>query len=111
MINDATVLTPDIYGLNGVVHVIDTVLLQPCTLPASVVEIATTNEGFSTLVAAVTAANLVETLQGEGPFTVFAPTDAAFLAAIQALNTTAADLLASPDLGSILTYHVAAGKV
>ena len=45
-----------------------------------IVAVATATEGFSTLVAALTAAGLVETLQGEGPFTVFAPTDAAFAA-------------------------------
>ena len=64
---------------------------------------------FKTLVAAVKAAGLVETLQGKGPFTVFAPTDAAF-AKLPA--GTVENLLANPDkLAKILTYHVVPGKV
>ena len=64
---------------------------------------------FNTLVAAVKAAGLVETLQGKGPFTVFAPTDAAF-AKLPA--GTVENLLANPDkLAKILTYHVVPGKV
>ncbi len=66
---------------------------------------------FPTLVAAVEAAGLVETLQGEGPFTVFAPTEEAFAAALEALGITAEDLLADTELlTSVLTYHVVAGK-
>ncbi|NNC81629.1 MAG: fasciclin domain-containing protein [Acidimicrobiales bacterium] len=80
-------------------------------LPATVVDIATSSDDFSTLVAAVTEAGLVETLQGEGPFTVFAPTNAAFEQALADLGLTAEELLASPDLGGILTYHVVAGKI
>lgn len=64
---------------------------------------------FTTLVAAVQAAGLVDTLKGEGPFTVFAPTDEAF-AALPA--GTVEGLLADPEaLAAILTYHVIAGKV
>ena len=74
-------------------------------------EVAISNENFSTLVAAVLEAELAETLSGEGPFTVFAPTNDAFAAALEALGITAEDLLASPDLGGILTYHVVAGKL
>jgi uncharacterized surface protein with fasciclin (FAS1) repeats len=77
----------------------------------TVVDVAIENDGFSTLVAAVTEAELVETLSGEGPFTVFAPTDDAFAAALEALDLTAEELLASPDLGGILTYHVVPGKL
>ena len=65
---------------------------------------------FNTLVAAVTAAGLVETLKGPGPFTVFAPTDEAF----KALGTTVDDLLKPENkdkLVAILTYHVVPGKV
>jgi uncharacterized surface protein with fasciclin (FAS1) repeats len=80
-------------------------------MPATVVDIAVENEGFSTLVAAVTEAGLVETLSSEGPFTVFAPTDDAFAAALEALGLTAEELLASDDLAGILTYHVVAGKL
>ena len=80
-------------------------------LPATVVDIAASSDDFSTLVAAVTEAELVETLQGEGPFTVFAPTNAAFEQALADLGLTADELLASEDLAGILTYHVVAGKI
>ena len=76
-----------------------------------IVDIAAGNEDFSTLVAAVQAAGLVETLKGDGPFTVFAPTNAAFEQALADLGLTAEELLASPDLSGILTYHVVAGKI
>ena len=76
-----------------------------------IVAVASATEGFSTLVAALTAAGLVETLQGEGPFTVFAPSDAAFAALPEGLL----EKLLLPEnvevLKSILTYHVVAGKV
>ena len=76
-----------------------------------IVAVATATEGFSTLVAALTAAGLVETLQGEGPFTVFAPNDAAF----EALPEGVLEKLLLPEniavLTAILTYHVVAGNV
>ena len=76
----------------------------------NIVEVAT-EAGFSTLVAAVAAADLVETLEGPGPFTVFAPTDAAFAA----LPAGTLDALLLPenqaDLVEILTYHVVVGEV
>ncbi len=76
-----------------------------------IVDIAAANDDFSTLVAAVTAADLVETLKGDGPFTVFAPTNAAFAA----LPEGTLDDLLKPEnkakLAAILTYHVVAGKV
>jgi transforming growth factor-beta-induced protein len=80
-------------------------------MPATVVDIAVGSPDHTTLVAAVTQAGLVETLSGEGPFTVFAPTDAAFEAALADMGITAEDLLANPDLASILTYHVVSGKL
>ncbi len=76
-----------------------------------IVDIAAGNEDFSTLVAAVKAAGLVETLKGEGPFTVFAPTNAAFAALPEG---TVADLLKPENkekLIAVLTYHVVSGKV
>ena len=76
-----------------------------------IVAIASGNEDFSTLVAAVAAAGLVETLQGEGPFTVFAPTNEAFAA----LPAGLVDKLLLPEnkdlLVKILTYHVVSGTV
>jgi len=66
---------------------------------------------FTTLLAAVEAAGLVETLSGEGPFTVFAPTNDAFAASLEALGLTAEEVLADTDLlTSILTYHVVPGR-
>ena len=76
-----------------------------------IVDTAVAAGSFNTLAAALTAAGLVETLKGEGPFTVFAPTDAAF-AALPA--GTVEDLLKPENkdkLVSILTYHVVSGKV
>ena len=77
----------------------------------TIVEVAVGNKDFSTLVAAVKAAGLVETLSGKGPFTVFAPTNAAF----EALPKGTVETLLKPEnkgkLAGILTYHVVAGKV
>ncbi len=74
-----------------------------------IVDTAVDAGSFTTLVAAVEAAGLVETLKGEGPFTVFAPTDDAFAALPEG---TVEGLLADPEaLANILTYHVVAGKV
>ena len=81
------------------------------TAPGTIVEVAAGNKSFSTLVAAVKAAGLVETLSGKGPFTVFAPTDEAFA---KLPKGTVEDLLKPENkakLTSILTYHVVAGKV
>ena len=77
---------------------------------ADIVDTAAGNEDFETLVSAVQAAGLVETLKGEGPFTVFAPTDEAF----EALGETVDTLLLpenSDKLTAVLTYHVVPGKV
>ncbi len=77
----------------------------------NIVEIASGNKDFSTLVAAVVAAGLAETLSGNGPFTVFAPTNEAFAK----LPAGTVEELLKPEnkakLASILTYHVVAGKV
>jgi len=112
-INDAKVIITDIETSNGVIHVIDTVLLPPAEEAASntIVDIAVADGRFSTLVAAVTAADLVETLSGEGPFTVFAPIDDAFAA----LPAGTLDSLLLPEnkqqLTDILLYHVVSGSV
>ncbi|MGM0386705.1 MAG: fasciclin domain-containing protein [Actinomycetota bacterium] len=79
--------------------------------PGTIVDVAAANPDFETLVAAVTAADLVETLSGDGPFTVFAPTDDAF----DALPEGLLDALLLPEnvdaLTSILTYHVLPAEV
>jgi transforming growth factor-beta-induced protein len=78
----------------------------------TIVEVASSTDGFSTLVAAVEAAGLVDTLSSEGPYTVFAPTDEAFAAALDSLGLTPEELLADTEtLTSILTYHVVPGEV
>ena len=75
----------------------------------TIVEVAVDAGNFTTLVTALKAAGLVDALQGPGPFTVFAPTDAAFA---KLPPGTVETLLADPErLASILTYHVVAGKV
>ena len=103
-INGAKVVTTDIQTSNGVIHVIDAVITPPTQ---SIVDIAVSDENFSTLVAALDAAGLVETLQGEGPFTVFAPTNDAF-AQVEGLDAILAD---TELLTSILLYHVVDGAV
>ena len=85
------------------------VMIATPVMANDIVDIAVGAGTFNTLVAAVTAAGLVETLKGEGPFTVFAPTDEAF-AALPA-GTVEGLLNDIPTLTAILTYHVVAGKV
>lgn len=105
MVNDAQVILTDIFASNGVIHVIDSVILPP----KDIVETAIADGRFTTLVAAVEAAGLVETLQGEGPFTVFAPTDEAFK---RLPAGTVEGLLNQPEqLKDILLYHVVSGEV
>lgn len=86
-----------------------TVAKAPMKCSPTIVDVAAGNPDFSTLVTAVKAAGLVETLNGKGPFTVFAPTNEAF-AKIPAADLSA--ILADKDkLTSILTYHVVGGKI
>ncbi|MBX3037017.1 MAG: fasciclin domain-containing protein [Anaerolineales bacterium] len=106
------VIITDIETSNGVIHVIDAVLLPPAAEESNtIVDVAVADGRFTTLVAAVQAAGLVETLQGEGPFTVFAPTDDAFAA----LPAGTVESLLLPEnkqqLTDILLYHVVSGKV
>ncbi len=76
-----------------------------------IVDTAVAADDFDTLVAAVQAAGLVETLKGEGPFTVFAPTDAAFAALPKGTVETLLEPENKDQLVAILTYHVVPGKV
>lgn len=107
-INDSKVVATDIQCDNGIIHVIDSVLLpEEKTIP----EVAKAAKSFQTLLAAVTEAELAETLGGKGPFTVFAPTDEAFAK----LPKGTVENLLKPEnrkqLTKILTYHVVAGRV
>ena len=105
-INNARIIMTDIVATNGVIHVIDAVLLPPSK---DIVDTAVTDPQLKGLVAAVQAASLVEVLKSEGPFTVLAPTDAAFAKLGRA---TLESLLNNPEqLKSILLYHVISGKV
>ena len=103
-INDAQVTVVDLVADNGVVHVIDAVLIPPAI---TVVDIIVNSSDHNTLEAAVIAADLAGTLSGEGPFTVFAPTDAAFDALPEG---TVQALLEDPsgELTDILLYHAVA---
>jgi uncharacterized surface protein with fasciclin (FAS1) repeats len=99
----------NVQASNGVVHVIDKVLLPA---DKNIVQTAQGIGDFSILVEAVVAANLAGTLSGAGPFTVFAPTNAAFAAALTELGITKDALFANTALLSkILTYHVVSGRV
>ena len=109
MVNDATVTFADVATSNGVIHVIDKVL-SPTNTPNNIPRTAQCTGDHNSLVAAVVQAELLETLQGPGPFTVFAPTDQAFADA--GIDLAALD---TPDgkatLADILLYHVVAGNV
>lgn len=104
--NSAAVTTADIEAGNGVIHVIDKVILPP-----TVVNIALANENFTTLVQAVVKAGLVDALSSAGPFTVFAPTNAAFDSLFTQLGISGIDELTAEQLTPILMYHVVPGNV
>ena len=115
-LNDTVkVIITDIIASNGVIHVIDAVLLPEedtsMDMPKDIVDIAIEDGRFTTLVAAVQAAGLVDTLKSAGPFTVFAPTDDAFAA----LPAGTLESLLLPEnkqqLTDILLYHVVSGDV
>jgi len=104
-INSASVIQADVVATNGVIHVIDEVLMPPSE---DIVEkaISFNPDEFNTLVSAVVQADLVNTLKSDGPFTVFAPTDAAFAA----LGVDLASL-SKEDLTNILLYHVVSASI
>jgi uncharacterized surface protein with fasciclin (FAS1) repeats len=97
VLTEATVTSANVGATNGIVHVVDKVLVPPGVL--NVVQMAQANpDAFSSLVGAVVSADLATTLSGAGPFTVFAPTNTAFAAAPTGLTTA--------QLTTVLTYHV-----
>ena len=104
--NTVNVTTADLMATNGVIHVIDEVLL-----PNSIVDIASNNGSFSILVQALVKADLVSALTGAGPFTVFAPTNDAFNALFATLGVTGIADLTKEQLSPILLYHVVSGNV
>jgi transforming growth factor-beta-induced protein len=129
-INSSTVLLPDIEATNGVIHVIDSVLVPTDFMLSEdsmmddssdnmkdemhtqdIVDIALADEQFSMLVMLLQRADLVSALQGDGPFTVFAPTNDAFIDLLTTLDITPEELMAQPDLSKVLLYHVVSGSV
>jgi transforming growth factor-beta-induced protein len=105
----AKVVATNVQAANGVIHVIDRVILPT---PSNLVQLAQSLPQFSILVEAVVAADLAGTLSGPGKFTVFAPTNDAFAALLGELGLTKAQLLANkPLLTAVLTYHVLPAQV
>ncbi|MGY8778607.1 MAG: fasciclin domain-containing protein, partial [Longimicrobiales bacterium] len=106
-VNGANVVTADIKAINGVIHLIDAVLVPEVDL----VDMLILNDEAQTAVAAVSAGDLVSTLRGPGPFTVFAPVDAAF----EELGSYTLEALLDPAnqalLQKVLTYHVISGDI
>ena len=110
MVNDANVTTPDVMASNGVIHVIDKVLMPPADQVNDIPTVAAGTGSHSILVDAIIQANLLETLQQEGPYTVFAPTDQAFIdAGIDLADFSGEDGAAA--LANVLAYHVTPGAV
>ena len=109
MVGDATVVLADVPASNGVIHVIDKVLMPPADL-VDIAAVASSTGVHESLVAALAKADLVSTLQGDGPFTVFAPTDQAFADAGIDLDTFTTDEEIAA-LTDILLYHVYSGAV
>jgi transforming growth factor-beta-induced protein len=122
MANNATVVIADVKAKNGVIHAIDKVIMpsesqavkpqsRSATPSGTITDIAANSPSFKTLTAALKAAGLTDTLASEGPFTVFAPTDAAFAA----LPKGTLEKLLLPEnkdlLVKVLTYHVVPGKL
>jgi uncharacterized surface protein with fasciclin (FAS1) repeats len=111
-VDQAKVTTPDVVASNGVIHVVDSVLIPKAAqvVPAkNIVQTAVAAGQFKTLASLLTKAGLAGTLQGKGPFTVFAPTDAAFAKVPKA--TLAALAKDKAKLRAVLLFHVVKGKV
>ncbi len=104
----SNVIATDIVGTNGVIHVIDQVILPINN--QSILDAAMGLDDFSSLVAALARANLATTFMMEGAYTVFAPTNEAFAAFLSANNLAFEDLTAE-DLSPILKYHVVGSSV
>jgi uncharacterized surface protein with fasciclin (FAS1) repeats len=107
-IDGANVIATDVMASNGVIHVIDSVIMPETR---DIVDVAVSAGSFETLAAALSAAGLIDALKGDGPFTVFAPTDEAFAK----LPAGTVENLLKPEnidqLKAILTYHVVPGRV
>jgi uncharacterized surface protein with fasciclin (FAS1) repeats len=110
----SNVVTANVAAQNGVVHIIDKVLLpaNKTVVETAIALSQSSQPEFTIVVEAVVAADLAGTLSGDGPFTVFAPTDAAFQNLLAELGTNKEDLLANKELlTQVLKYHVVPGLV
>jgi len=103
----SSVVSADIEASNGVIHAVDEVLLPAAYREPGIIETAEEAGNFSILLGAIEDAGLTTTLQFLGPFTVFAPSDAAF----QELGIETVESLTDEQLNSVLTYHVLDGEV
>ena len=125
-VNGAGVVTPNIFTSNGVIHIIDSVInaetTPPTETPSTVVDSIAARDELNSLEAALTTANLVEPLRGEGPFTVFAPNNDAFTALLAAQEVDNLEALVAKlgggdatagaaALAGILQAHVVSGKI
>ena len=110
LVNDATVITADVVSSNGVIHVIDKVLLPPADELEDIPTVASSTGVHGVLVDAVIQAGLLATLSGEGPYTIFAPTDQAFTDAGISLSDFDGEEGAAA-LANVLAYHVTTGSV
>lgn len=106
-IDGAKVIAPDVMASNGVIHVVDTVILPSRD---DIIDTAVKAGKFKTLAAAIKAAGLVEALKGDGPFTVLAPTDDAFAKLPEGTVATLLKPENKSQLTAILKYHVVAGR-
>lgn len=104
--NRANVIAADVITTNGIIHAIDKVIL-----PNKIVQMAINDPSFSSLVAAVVYADLVDALNGDGPFTVFAPTNEAFAALLSALGASAITDVDKAVVTAVLLDHVVSGNV
>lgn len=100
--NNAKVTTPDISASNGIIHIVDRVIVAP-----TIIELAATNGNFSTLATFLTDASLIAPLSGTGPFTVFAPTNTAFTNLLTEIAPTVPNVAQKTN---ILKYHVVSGN-
>jgi len=112
-VNRVTVIRPNVKAGNGVIHVVEGVLLpptEPITL-TSVLDVLVLDGRFTVLLAALEATGLDDAVATTPELTLFAPTDDAFAALLAELGITSEELLASPELSNTLLYHVTAGRL
>jgi len=107
-VNDAKVILKNVYASNGIIHIIDKVLIAPTK---DLVELAQSNPNLSILVAAVVKAGAVGVLQSEGPFTVFAPTNKAFEDLLVKLKLKSLNDIDNDLLLTVLKYHLIPARV